>query len=393
MEKRMKIVLVLLLITGLTAGCGGGTPEATPTPEGGAAASQTPVVNATGIIVPEKWSDLSLQNAGVIEEILVKEGQEVQAGQVLIRMQGKEGFETAVAAAELEFLSAQKTIDDLKTNHVEVRAAAQLRVANAVKALDKARDKRDGKNYQRANQAILDTARADYILALDEFEKAEDIWAYYEDRDGNDVDRAGALSLFAAARLKKDKALWNLNYLTSRPDSMEVAQAEGELVVAQAEVEAAQREWDKVKDGPDQVQVQLAEAGLRNTQKQLESARTALENVELKAPFDSTISTLTIREGEYVIPGKVVLTLADLKNLKVKTTDLNEIDVARVKVGNPVKVTFDALPDLVVNGKVTEVGSKSAEGSGVTYPVTVVMEKIPAGLRWGMTAFVDIEIK
>jgi HlyD family secretion protein len=388
-----KSMIWFLAIAFLAAGCSGAGGETTPTPEGGEAPELTSVVNATGIIVPEKWSDLSLQNPGVIEEILVNEGEVVKSGQVLIRLKGKEGFEASVAAAELAFLSAQKTIDDLNADHIEVRAAAQLRLANAVKALDKAKERREAKEFKRANESILDTAKADYILALDEFEKADDMWAYYEDRPENDVTRAGVLSLFAAARLKKDKALWNLNYLESLPDEMEVAQSEGELVVAKAELEAAQREWDKVKNGPDVVEMQLAEAGLLNAKKQLESARSALENVELKAPFDSTVNTITIRQGEYVVPGQVVLTLADLENLKVETTDLNEIDVARVNLDDTTRITFDALPDIVVTGRVTEIGSKSAEGSGVTYPVTVVMDEIPAGLRWGMTAFVDIEIE
>jgi multidrug resistance efflux pump len=388
-----KLLLSIFLLAFLAAGCSGGGGKTTPTPEGDEASRPAPVVNATGVIIPEKWSDLSLQNPGVIEEILVEKGEPVRAGQVLLRIQGREGFEAAVAAAELDYLSAQKAIDDLNSSHNEVRAAAQLRLANAVKALDKAQEKREGKDYQRAHQSYLDTARADYILALDEFEKAEDMWAYYEDRSENDVTRAGVLSLFAAARLKKDKALWNLNYLESLPDDMEVAQAEGELVVARAELEAAQKEWEKVKNGPDAVEMQLANARLLNTEKQLGAARTALENAELKAPIDGIVNTITIRAGEYVVPGQVVLTLADLQNLIVETTDLNEIDVARVNVGDLVEITFDALPDMVVAGRVTNIGSKSAEGSGVTYPVTVVMDEIPEGLRWGMTAFVDIMIK
>lgn len=389
----VKKLLLSLLVLAFLAGCSAGGDKTTPTPEGGEDSRPAPVVNATGVIIPEKWSDLSLQSAGVIEEILVEKGEPVREGQVLLSIQGREGFEAAVAAAELDYLSAQKAIDDLNSSHNEVRAAAQLRLANAVKALDKAQEKREGKDYQRAHQSYLDTAKADYILALDEFEKAEDMWAYYEDRSEEDVTRAGVLSLYAAARLKKDKALWNLNYLESLPDDMEVAQAEGELVVAKAEREAAQKEWDKVKNGPDAVEMQLANARLLNAEKQLASARTVLENAELKAPIDGTVNTISIRSGEYVIPGQVVLTLADLQNLIVETTDLNEIDVARVNIGDPVEITFDALPDLVVNGRVTNIGSKSAEGSGVTYPVTVVMDEIPEGLRWGMTAFVDIMVK
>jgi multidrug efflux pump subunit AcrA (membrane-fusion protein) len=77
----------------------------------------------------------------------------------------------------------------------------------------------------------------------------------------------------------------------------------------------------------------------------------------------------------------------------VETTDLNEIDVARLTIGDPAAVTFDAIPNVTVNGKVARIASKASEGSGVNYTVVVSLDNIPEKLLWGMTAFVDIEIK
>ena len=85
--------------------------------------------------------------------------------------------------------------------------------------------------------------------------------------------------------------------------------------------------------------------------------------------------------------------LADLENLRVETTDLNEIDVARIEIGDTAIVNFDALPDVVVEGKVIRVAQKAAEGSGVNYTVVVLLDEIPEKLRWGMTAFVDVEVE
>ena len=79
--------------------------------------------------------------------------------------------------------------------------------------------------------------------------------------------------------------------------------------------------------------------------------------------------------------------------LDVETTDLNEIDAARVAVGDSVKVTFDALSDVVVIGKVKSIAPKASEGSGVNYTVVVELSEWPETLRWGMTAFVDIEVE
>ncbi len=111
-----------------------------------------------------------------------------------------------------------------------------------------------------------------------------------------------------------------------------------------------------------------------------------------KHPSTGVVSELYVHASEWIAPGQAVLLLADLGNLRVETTDLNEIDVARIEVGDKVSVTFDALPDKVVSGTVTRIATKAGEGSGVNYPVVIELDEIPDNLRWGMTAFVDIQV-
>ncbi|MBE9523861.1 MAG: HlyD family efflux transporter periplasmic adaptor subunit, partial [Chloroflexi bacterium] len=122
------------------------------------------------------------------------------------------------------------------------------------------------------------------------------------------------------------------------------------------------------------------------------AAQAMLEDLELKALFDGTVGELYIHVGEWVVPGQRVLLLADLSHLRVETTDLGEIDVAQIHIDSIATVTFDALPDAIVQGTVIRIAPKDAEGSGVNYPVILEVSDIPDGLRWGMTAFVDIEI-
>ena len=86
------------------------------------------------------------------------------------------------------------------------------------------------------------------------------------------------------------------------------------------------------------------------------------------------------------------MVLGDLAGLRVETTDLNEIDVASVEAGAPVTITFDALADTLVSGRVFSISPMSGEGSGVNYTVIVGLDEIPERLRWGMTAFVDIQV-
>lgn len=392
-SKSFVLLLITVVVSLALSACGAAPADSqSPTPAPAEVSTQN-TVSATGIVVPARWTMLSIPASGVVETVSGKENQVFNAGDVLLQLKGKAAQEAAVSAAEVARLTAQRNLDNLAKNHVVVRAAAQLRVADAVKALDKAKEKREGKNYQRAGTAYLDQAKADLILAEDEFEKADDLWAYYVDKDEDDVNRAGVLSMFAAARLARDKARWNLNYLQSLPDDMEVAQAEGALVVAKAELDEAQRQWDKVKNGPDPDDQKQLEGELENATKQLEAARSALADLELKAPFNGTTSKINVREGEWVNTGQNAMLLADLNELQVETTDLNEIDVARITEGAPVDITFDALPGVTIMGTVEKIAARSSEGSGVNYTVTISMDERPEKLRWGMTAFVDIQVQ
>ncbi len=124
---------------------------------------------------------------------------------------------------------------------------------------------------------------------------------------------------------------------------------------------------------------------------QWDSALANLAQATLTAPFDATVVDVAVTPGELVQPNQVVLTIADLKNMQIATTDLSERDIARVKVGQNVNVTIEAL-GISISGKVIRI-SPIAEtvGGDVVYPVTIQLDEQPEGLLWGMSAEVEIE--
>ena len=84
--------------------------------------------------------------------------------------------------------------------------------------------------------------------------------------------------------------------------------------------------------------------------------------------------------------------LATLDQLRVRTRDLIELEVVRVAVGQPVTVTLDALPDTPLEGQVLRIDEQSEDYRGdVTYPVFIELLRSTEGLRWGMTASVEID--
>jgi HlyD family secretion protein len=390
-KKLLKITFILTVLGFLLAGCSGLPQRATPTPTPVAEDDLTPLVNATGIVVPARYTTLSVTSGGVVAELLVEENDVVTAGQPLLRLQGTEDLQVAVAAAQLEVVAAQHDLD-LLSKDLDLRLSqANQSVVDAKQVLRDA-ERRQYNVELAAKPVDIDQARANLVLARDRLEKALEDYEPYEDKPEDNLTRAAYLSAKAQAEEQHDAAVRLLNNLLAGANDLDVAEAQSQVGVAQAQLAVAQREYGMLQKGPDPQDVMLAQERLAYAKAQLSAAEAALRDLELQAPFDGTVSEMYVRQSQWIAPGQPVLSLADLGNLRVETTDLNEIDVARLDVGNSTIVTFDALPDVSVAGKVVRIAPKASEGSGVNYTAVVELDEIPPKLRWSMTAFVDIEV-
>jgi HlyD family secretion protein len=374
-------------------GCsGGGQPTAT---SGTNPADSVPPVRASGSVIaegkvlPVKNAALSFTVGGVVDEVLVKEGDQVQAGQPIIRLKGREKMQSAVSTAELELKNAQQALKDLNDTADVQRSQALLTLAQAQKELDKAQDRVESKDYTRGDQEQIDTARANYIIAQDAVKKALEIYDRVDDRPEDDPVRAEAFSHYAATRQTRDTALANLNYLVDKPDDLDVAEVNAKLAVAKANVAEAQRKLNLMQNGPDADQLALVQERIKNAQDGLSAAKTNLDDLELKAPFPGTVSSLDIDTGEFASPGIAVAQLADFSSWIVDTTDLTELNIARITEGQPAMVNFDALPDLGLIGRVSKIKSLGENKQGdIVYTVELNLEKGDPRLRWNMTASV-----
>lgn len=433
------LLLSVSLILGLAA-CSSAKPTESPQDEI-ALDAFTPVVSATGEVVPEQIAQLSVKTGGVVADVLVSEGDAVEAGEVLIRLEGTEQLQAAVSAAQFELANAQyalnalykdtdllaaqalqakdtaeKALEDLLNPELQQALALQA-IADAKKAVEDA-DRRFRTINSSADQIDIDAQKSQVVLAKDALDKARDDFKPYENKPEDNLARANFQAKLAAAQQVYDAAVRKLNALEGTGSEADKAVAEANLATAQARVTEAEREWERVKEGPNQADVALleaqintadrdyqiykdgpdpddvavAEARLTNAYSQLAAAQAALADLELVAPFAGVVSELHINPSEWVSPGQPVMLLADLEHLQIETTDLGEIDVAQIQVGEVATITFDALPDVVANGVITSIAPKAAAGSGVNYTVILKMDEIPANLRWGMTAFVDIEL-
>jgi HlyD family secretion protein len=375
---RLEKLLTLLVFAGiLLAACSGLSPQVTPTPEPETVEDVQPVVNATGKAVPTQYSRLGITLPGVVDEILVEEGDQVQEGDVLLRLKGEEDLNAAISGANFEITAAQKALDDLYKNAQTAQTQTLEAIATQERLVRDARYQLDNFTPPQVQSKMTATEALEWAKQrLDTAYAAFEPYKYYSENDSTREDR----------KEDYDDAQADYNAAVKR------FQYETELTTAQANLQKALDDFAIWKDGPDPKDVAVAQARLDNAKAALAAAEAKLEDLELLAPFSGTVSEVNVRLGEWVNPGQPVLVVANLADLQVETTDLNEIDAARVKVGNPVTVTFDALPGVEVKGVVKSVAPKASEGSGVNYTVVVTLDELPELLRWGMTAFVDIEV-
>lgn len=401
----------------------------------------SPIVSATGVVTPEQEALLSVSAGGVVEDVLVEKGDDVSEGEVLVQLEGTEQQIAVVAAAELELANAlfaldalykdtnlmaaqalrsaetaEKALEDLNNRDLQEALALQA-VADAQKAVDTT-ERNARYSQSTASQADIDAQRAQVVLARDALDKANEDYEPHANKSENNTTRAHFLARQAAAQQVYDNAVRRLNAMEGTSSEVDINVAEAEYITAQAALLQAQRDLERVLDGPDAGEIALleaqidkghrdfetfnagpdpddvglAEARLANAEAQLAAAKELLADLELVAPFAGVISAVHVNPSEWVAPGSPVLLIADLNNLQVKTTDLSEIDVAQISLGDTAVVTFDALPDLVLEGTVISIAPKADEGSGVNFPVIIELSEIPAALRWGMTSFVDIDV-
>jgi HlyD family secretion protein len=123
---------------------------------------------------------------------------------------------------------------------------------------------------------------------------------------------------------------------------------------------------------------------IKQRENALLDAKERLEDYFIRAPFDGIIAKLDVKKGDIVSPGKVLGML--ITKQKIAEVSLNEIDVAKIKVGQEAILTFDSFPGLEIKGRVIEISAVGTEEQGVvSYEVKISLEKEVAEIKPGMS--------
>jgi multidrug resistance efflux pump len=341
-QKILLFIAASLLIVGCSASSGQPT-EATPTP----AQPADSTIIAEGRLEPIRYAEIAFTASGRISAIPVEEGQEVKKGDELIRL--GDGSDSQYAAAQLELVNAKKALTDLNHASGADLAQAVIELKDAKEEYNKAVDYLD---YLKNEDKVPQTEIRRYYLVQ--------TWGRYEFRTKTQSFKGPA------------------------PQDW-IIEAENDITLKKAELDAAQRAYDRLKGGVDAEQLTVLEARLK-------AAEAGLAAFSVIAPFDGVVADLNARLGGSIDAGEPAVTVADFSEWLVKTTDLTEIDVVKLQEGQPVTVTLDAIPDAELKGTIVSIGQTYAENQGdIVYKVTILLSDSHPALRWGMTASVAFE--
>jgi HlyD family secretion protein len=184
----------------------------------------------------------------------------------------------------------------------------------------------------------------------------------------------------------RQRELWN-RQLTTR-ETLE--RAENDLQVAQSALQERQK----------LAAAQFARIGQERAG--LESARYDLSKVRIESPIDGIVTRRNIQEGETAVvgtmnnAGTVLLTLADMSVIQAEI-EVDETNIPQVSLGQPAKITIDALPDRSFRGHVSEIGNSPIQSTSQTtttqatnFKVVVILDEPVPEVRPGFTCTADI---
>jgi HlyD family secretion protein len=314
------------------------------------------IVTASGEIKPppDKFATVNANSMGKVTAILVKEGDRVKKGQLLLR--------TEDVQQEAGVRAQQAAVRSARADAQVQEAAVHSSTAN-----------------QQTAQANLAQAQAKLQQAKDDFSRSQQMFKQE-----------------LISRQTFDQALSNYQVAEAAVESSKAQ-------VAQAKAQLSQATYNRDVSHARMLQAQAQLVGIENERDQ----------TIYTAPFDGVITYLPVHEGENVVPGiqnAAGSALFQVSNLSVinAVVNVDETDILGIKMGQPAEVTIDAVPDKKFKGHVTEIGmsalsstsgqtttsssqsTASSSGEAKDFTVSVTLDDPPPGLRPGLSATAKI---
>lgn len=410
-------------------------------------------LNASGTVEVVELT-IAPEVSGRVAEILVDEGDPVQAGQVLVRLDGellaaqRARLEASIQAADAAVSAAQAQLEAARQQYRTTLQSALIAATparqNAWRAPQPDQFERPvwyfsqvdqlkaARQYLDDVQNTLADEQADLQDLIDELGLAEAegrlaqaqasfataqelrLRAYNADDDQDLRDYAD--DLYDAALDEMEDAQSELDELLTDDEADEVMEGRARVALAQAQVDEAWVALAALETGQQSPQVTAARIAVRQAEAGLSSARANMAQIqaeldlldlqiawlELKAPVDGVVLNRAVEVGEVVATGAGLLSIGQLDQLRI-TVYLPEDRYGQLALGDTAEVTVDSYPDEIFNGVIVRIADQAEftprnvqteEGRRTTVFAIELSVSDPDGLlKPGMPADVDFGLE
>jgi RND family efflux transporter MFP subunit len=321
--------------------------------------------DGSGELIPTAEMELAFRTSGVVDEIFVKVGDQVQKGDLLAQLKTDDLART-LSEAESDLELAQLDLADVREGPSEAEledARAALRDAQVSLTLAQAA-------YEKTSDSYLDSTvearKVEYDWWVGYYQKQK---ALYEEGKLSQADHDWAMAAMIAAEGRWQKAV--------NAAAIEEIQARNQVVQAQNTVYQRQQDLEELENSPTTEDLVRAEVAVDRALVARQRAAADLEAAKLYAPFDGVVMDIAVDTGDQVDTSSqevgtnmTILTLATMQEPLVRFW-VEEADFSKVVVGNSVSIVFEALPDSTFSGEVIHVD-----------PVLVTVDSTPAVQAW-----------
>jgi len=304
-------------------------------------------IEASGSLEAQPFANLTWKTSGVVEAVNVKPGDFVKADAILLTLDPT-SVSASIVSAQADLVTAQKNLEDILTSGTDLAQAA-------IDLKDAQEDYDDAVYFLRYLQTDTKVPQTTY-----------------------------------GAKLVQTNNGWKYDYTTENfkgPAPKDwIVEAENDLALKKAELEDKQREYDRLLAGETSADVIAAQA-------EVDAAQATVNSLSIIAPFDGEVLSVDNRVDDSVDTGELSVNLADMDHLYVEA-QVDESDVANVKLGQQAEVTLDAVSDVVLTGAVASINPVGEVVGGlVKYTVRIDLDSMKdIFLPLGSTANVVIEV-
>ncbi|HEY9825070.1 MAG TPA: efflux RND transporter periplasmic adaptor subunit [Stenomitos sp.] len=346
-------------------------------------------IAGTGIVTPVQSVNVSPKTSGVLQQLLVEQGDTVAAGQVIAYMDQQD--------LKGQLLQAQAGVAQAQANLDKVRSGSRAEeIAQAKARLDQA--ERQLQALQNGNRAEeIDQARAQVTSAQARLELANSKKVQY-----TQLKAAGAITLerYREVIADAETAAADLAVAQKKLALQQAGTRTEEIARAQASVAEARAAYRLLANGSRPEDVRQAEAQLASAVGQLEVVKSKLEDTVVRAPFAGTVTQKFATEGAFVTPttsasstssatSTSIIALAQRLEVLAK---IAEADVGQMRVGQAVNINVDAYPQQTFKGRVRLISPEAVVDQNVTtFQVRVTMLTGQRQLLSGMNADLTFE--